>query len=247
MEGRIDSGHLEEESILVLPSLVSIGNVGQLAMDLLLSGMKPKKIGSLRHDALLPIVGADEAENSLFTAAEVFLKGKFVLLQLRSAILKGHRKEWVRDLLAWVKSMGKFKGIICLSSIDAHERTDGQIREGNFRYLSSTTENEDLVALNWQSLELKDNFPSLPVSKALTDEDRLYIPGGGFSKELYKQCKEEGISLHVLFTFSSEGDNVQDAIRLFEKFNAWKKQVDRVVIPSSWSHLYGNQVTAGVF
>nr|ACO15311.1 Proteasome assembly chaperone 2 [Caligus clemensi] len=246
MEGKIDPALIEEGSILVLPSLVSIGNVGQLSMDLLLSSIKPRKVGSLYHDALLPIVGPDVGNNSLLTAAEVFVKDKFVFLQLRSAVLKGYRRTWVRDLIAWMKGIGKFQEIICLSSIDAHERTDGQIREGSFRYLS-TQEDESLTAMKWQTLELKEHFPSLPKTKELTEEDKLYIPGGGFSKELYKQCKEQDLKLHILFTFSSEGDNVHDAIGLQEHFNSWKKQVDRLVIPSSWSHLYGNQVSAGVF
>nr|XP_040573063.1 proteasome assembly chaperone 2-like [Lepeophtheirus salmonis]ACO12463.1 Proteasome assembly chaperone 2 [Lepeophtheirus salmonis]ADD37884.1 Proteasome assembly chaperone 2 [Lepeophtheirus salmonis] len=246
--GRIDPALFEEDSILVLPALVSIGNVGQLAMDLLLSSIKPLKVGALYNDALVPIVGPDMANNSLMTAAEVFVKNKFVFLQLRSAIVKGYRKQWVHDIIDWVKRMGKFKEIICLSSIDAHERSDDQIKQENFRYLSTQGDDVDFFqAKSWKSLELKENFPSLPQHKTLTEFDKLHIPGGGFSKELYKQCKEEGLILHILFTFSSEGDNVPDAMRLYEYFNSWKQQAEKVVIPSSWSHLYGNRVTASVF
>nr|ACO13004.1 Proteasome assembly chaperone 2 [Lepeophtheirus salmonis] len=130
--GRIDPALFEEDSILVLPALVSIGNVGQLAMDLLLSSIKPLKVGALYNDALVPIVGPDMVNNSLMTAAEVFVKNKFVFLQLRSAIVKGYRKQWVHDIIDWVKRMGKFKEIICLSSIDAHERSDDQIKQEIF-------------------------------------------------------------------------------------------------------------------
>lgn len=55
---------------------ISIGNVGQLAMDLVLSNVEVEYIGALDHSALLPVAGADpeiKAKDNLMTAGQGLL------------------------------------------------------------------------------------------------------------------------------------------------------------------------------
>ena len=52
---------------------MSVGNVGQLATDLLVTKLKPKKIGMIWHSAIIPLVGGDPynfSETALTTSAE---------------------------------------------------------------------------------------------------------------------------------------------------------------------------------
>lgn len=52
---------------------VSVGNAGQLAVDLLITKIKPQKCGLIWHSAVLPMVGGDPYSSSqaaLTTSAE---------------------------------------------------------------------------------------------------------------------------------------------------------------------------------
>ena len=54
------------------PSL-SVGNVGQLAVDILLATLRPQLVAAIDHPALLPVVGSDPLEQNsdrLMTAGE---------------------------------------------------------------------------------------------------------------------------------------------------------------------------------
>jgi hypothetical protein len=57
---------------LLQPS-VSVGNLGQLAADVILASVKPARVAAVDHPALLPVVGADpldERDDHLMTACE---------------------------------------------------------------------------------------------------------------------------------------------------------------------------------
>lgn len=52
---------------------VSVGNIGQLAVDLLINSLKPVKLAKLDHPVFVPVNGSDpydENEKDLTTAAE---------------------------------------------------------------------------------------------------------------------------------------------------------------------------------
>ncbi|EDM14740.1 tumor necrosis factor superfamily, member 5-induced protein 1 (predicted), isoform CRA_b [Rattus norvegicus] len=80
---------------LLMPA-VSVGNVGQLAIDLIISTLNMCKIGYFYTDCLVPMVGnnpyATEEEdwNELSINAEVYSlpSKKLVVLQLRSIFIK---------------------------------------------------------------------------------------------------------------------------------------------------------------
>ncbi|XP_013368880.1 PREDICTED: proteasome assembly chaperone 2 isoform X1 [Chinchilla lanigera] len=84
---------------LLLPA-VSVGNVGQLAIDLIISTLNMSKIGYFYTDCLVPMVGnnpyatAEENSTELSINTEVYSlpSRKLVALQLRSIFIKHHRR-----------------------------------------------------------------------------------------------------------------------------------------------------------
>ena len=60
-------------SCLPVQPCVSVGNVAQLAVDLLINSLQLSRVGYLSHDSILPLVGTAayaHTMNTLHTAAE---------------------------------------------------------------------------------------------------------------------------------------------------------------------------------
>ena len=102
---------------LILPA-VSVGNIGQLAIDILLASMKTEKLVACQHPSLIPLVGSnpiDANSTELMTACELYFceKGSnlqcsenIVLMQIRSAIVRNKSGEFLDDLLSWSDAVG---------------------------------------------------------------------------------------------------------------------------------------------
>ncbi|XP_062092525.1 uncharacterized protein LOC133798285 isoform X3 [Humulus lupulus] len=115
--------HLDKDcSTLILPAL-SIGNVGQLAMDLLVSTMKAERVGYLDTPFVLPCVGNDAygpvPQGQLALPLEVYdsPSNGVTLLQQRSPVVKGMMIEFAKNLAEFAAASGK-KHVIVLSSLD---------------------------------------------------------------------------------------------------------------------------------
>ncbi|XP_036678917.1 proteasome assembly chaperone 2 isoform X2 [Balaenoptera musculus] len=119
---------------LLMPA-VSVGNVGQLAIDLIISTLNMCKIGYFYTDCLVPMVGnnpyatAEENSTELSINAEVYASPskKLVALQLRSIFIKYKSKSFCEKLLSWVKSSNCAK-VVVLSSSHSYHRNDLQLR-----------------------------------------------------------------------------------------------------------------------
>ncbi|XP_034374097.1 proteasome assembly chaperone 2 isoform X2 [Arvicanthis niloticus] len=177
---------------LLMPA-VSVGNVGQLAIDLIISTLNMCKIGYFYTDCLVPMVGnnpyATEEENSneLSINTEVYSlpSRKLVVLQLRSIFIKYKSKSFCEKLLAWVES-SSFARIIVLSSSHSYHRNDAQLRSTPFRYLltpclQKNVQNK-IKSLNWLEMEKSRCIPEMSDS-----EFCIRIPGGGITKTLYDE------------------------------------------------------------
>lgn len=263
----VDEKHITEEwsdFTLVLPA-VSIGNVGQLTMDLITSSLSPNcyHIGYLHDPCILPVVGNDalvessSSSGKLNVSAEVYKNDdyKLVLLQLRAPLVKGSQAKFCKKLVAWVNEC-HFKQVLVLSSVSATERVDSQIEGSPLRYLLSPSAKTLIPLFNklsWKELEKRAKFPD--ANEESTEEEEFFLPGGGFTKKLYEECCRENISLAVLLTFCSEGDNISDAVNLFLFVNEWLSLVPRkevedafsgksnsFMIPASWCLMFGSPV-----
>uniref|UniRef100_H2Y8M4 Proteasome assembly chaperone 2 n=1 Tax=Ciona savignyi TaxID=51511 RepID=H2Y8M4_CIOSA len=231
-----------ESSVLILPA-ISVGNVGQLACDLIISTLQLQKIGYFCPECFLPLVGSNPFstanDQKLSLTSEVFHSAEhnITVLQFRSPLVKGKRKEFCEKLTTWAK-VEKFSQLIILSSCHAFERKDNEITGSPFRCLISPTFKNLPTQLNWGVFDKKEN-------------EELFIPGGGFTKDLYKVCCDSELAVIVLLTYCSEGDNIPDAMLVLDQLNKWKEfcknENTNWITPISLSHMFGNPVPTGIF
>ncbi|XP_007949865.2 proteasome assembly chaperone 2 [Orycteropus afer afer] len=243
---------------------VSVGNVGQLAIDLIISTLNMFKVGYFYTDCLVPMVGnnpyATTEENSteLSINAEVYSlpSRKLVALQLRSIFIKYKSKPFCEKLLSWVKSSNCAR-VIVLSSSHSYHRNDLQLCSTPFRYLLTPSMQKSVQnkinSLNWEEMEKSQCIPGIEDSELC-----VRIPGGGITKILYEESCSREISMAVLLKFVSEGDNIPDALGLVEYLNEWlqiiKPHIDGPTasalpwkIPSSWRLLFGSGLPPALF
>ncbi|KAM5222134.1 proteasome assembly chaperone 2 [Ctenodactylus gundi] len=248
---------------LLVPA-VSVGNVGQLAMDLIISTLNMSKIGYFYTDCLVPMAGnnpyATSEDNSteLSINTEVYSlpSKKLAALQLRSVFIKYKSKSFCEKLLSWVAGSG-FAQVVVLASSHSYQRDDLQLRSTPFRYLLTPAMQENVQnkinSLNWQEMEKTPCLPEMSDSGYCTR-----IPGGGITKALYDESCSKEIQMAVLLKFVSEGDNIPDALGLVEYLNEWlqiiQPQSDNPTastlpwkIPSSWKLLFGSGLPPALF
>ncbi|XP_067834326.1 proteasome assembly chaperone 2 isoform X2 [Heptranchias perlo] len=118
---------------LIMP-VVSVGNVGQLTIDLIISTLGLPRVGYIHSDCLLPVVGNNPytttSENSaeMCISSEVYASAdqKLAVLQIRSPIVQGKHRSFRQQLFSWFKE-SEFSRIVVLSSSHAHHRVDRQL------------------------------------------------------------------------------------------------------------------------
>uniref|UniRef100_A0A0B6ZSN5 Proteasome assembly chaperone 2 n=1 Tax=Arion vulgaris TaxID=1028688 RepID=A0A0B6ZSN5_9EUPU len=227
--------HDWQDFTLILPT-VSVGNVGQLASDLIISTLSLERVGYFLHPSLLPVAGnnpyADDGSTSykMTTGCEVFESSvkKIVVVQQRAPIIKGRRKEYSDWLSDWIQEK-KFHQVVILSSTFSQNRLDHQITGSPFRILLSPKMEEQTgeyfrTELGWQKLEHRDSSLVPTGLQVETDNDRTeskhpYIPGSGITQLVFDNC--ETLPILVLLMFVSEGDNAYDALSVASQLNRW--------------------------
>ncbi|KAK3608034.1 hypothetical protein CHS0354_031020 [Potamilus streckersoni] len=265
-----------EEKTLVLTS-VSVGNVGQLSADLLISTLSMKRIGYIHHESILPMVGNDPFASvdattcKIVTSCEVYesMLQKLVVIQQRAPFIKGKRPCFRNWLVQWIKE-NKFKMVVILTSTHAHERIDVQLQGSQFRYIASSQIEEQFGDVfknlhHWNMLERRTKFPApSPIDQPVGEVKELYLPGGGIAKSLFEDLCDAGVPTAMLLMFCAEGDNVQEAITLTDQLNTWlklvdfhKKTLDNTLmaepslndwkIPLSWKLFFGSRVDQTLF
>ncbi|KAM7373245.1 hypothetical protein PAMP_008112 [Pampus punctatissimus] len=246
---------------LVMPA-VAVGNVGQLAVDLIVSTLNMNRVGYLHTDCLIPMAGNNpyptckEDAEELHTAAEVYtaVELKLAVLQIRAPIVQNKSKKFRQLLMSWIKASG-FSRTVVLSSSHAYQRDDQQLQSTPLRYLVTPglqkVSEDSLKELGWREMERMSAFPGVTDSST---EPQLYIPGGGITKGLYTDSCAEDVPLAVLLIFCSEGDNIPDAFTLVNHLNDWLHLLDnssqepnKWKIPTSWSLLFGSGIPPALF
>lgn len=269
-----DVTHDWSHSTLVIPA-VSVGNVGQLGCDVLISSLNARRVGFLYDDSVVPVVGSepfvslDTAQHQhVTTAVEVFecLDSSVVIVQQRAPIIKGKQSQFVSRLVDWITKC-KFNMVIVLTSVFAYERVDTQLSGPQQRFLiSPSLESGGLgqelrEQYGWIRLEERKDTDSLRSSNTSDDasspsssSSRIYVPGSGIAKRLYLQCVSADIKALVLLTFCDEGDNTQDALDLVSYLNAMTKWIPKndsqalaLKIPHSWQHMFGSRYDQSIF
>lgn len=231
---------------LILPS-VSVGNAGQLAVDLLITNLPCEKVAVVHHAALFPLVGGnpyDPASQEITTSADLYLMASHSLavLQIRAPLIRAERHAFLTELTDWCKAVG-IKEVVMLASCNAYERWDNnQITGSQLRYLSSRTPHQNIEDLKSAgALELEKR----------TDEHGIqqpFLSGAGFVKHFMEIC-----DLHttVLIKFVEEGDNTMDAVVLLNFLSSWKKLVEGKnttwKMPFSWKNMFGRPTPREIY
>lgn len=215
----------------IIPSL-SVGNVPQLAVDLVIESQKMEKIGIGFHAAIAPVIGPPAFAHipEPTTSCEVFAseEKKLVALQLRAPISAKLLNSFLEDLVTFLSESAP-KQVVVLGSCFSHERHDLAMKRkleyvGNQKFLDEFGE----------QLEAFERHP----------ENKLVRQG--FAAKLYEAMEGKlDIPLGVLYAYVSEGDNVPDAKELSLFLNEMIKIFAEphhaaIPVPLSWKLFFGN-------
>ncbi|GBG28799.1 Proteasome assembly chaperone 2 [Hondaea fermentalgiana] len=205
--------------LLVVPA-VSLGNVGQMAMDLVMNtansrpektaGEEAQKVGALRSSHVLPMAGVDPLDvcegaekGQLCSSIEIYriASRKITLLQIRAPIVEGASAEFAEELSTWISTHG-FASILILAGSDSSANFEKEVMMHEFRFLASDAVSpEDLDVLRQTGIPPLDvaSSPRLPVFKA------------GLLSALFNVCQAQNLPMRALILFCKEGFNVPEA------------------------------------
>jgi len=233
-------------SRIVLPSL-TIGNVGQLAVDLLISTLTLPRIGFLEDDHVVPMAGNDTFttnQGKLSCAIEVYYHSasKTAFIQLRSPVAKGYNRIFAKNLVEWIKATG-FGEVVMLASADASYRNDAQLFGQQLRYAAKGINNEQI-----------SNLQATPLEEKSFD---LLFKQGSLTEGVYQESVTQNVPILVLTIFCSEGDNIPESIQLTEAANQYLRVVTENTSnsngaskwkpPNSWTLIQGGPFEVSLF
>ncbi|PRQ23404.1 putative proteasome assembly chaperone 2 [Rosa chinensis] len=237
-----------DSSTLILLAL-SIGNVGQLAVDLLVASTKAERVGFLDSPYVLPCVGNDAygpvPQGHLALPLEAYESSSngMALIQQRSPVVKG------RELIC--QACGSQMHYLSSSNADGK---DDYCEQLGWKRLQDYNPNQR----SWKYLNtLADGnaMPedSLPFEGEL-EEEEYYYPSLPFSA-LFSSLKAKGLKVACLLCYCSEGDNTPDAFHLAEAAckllgvspSNFHCNTDNWFIPISWKTVYGPPADMSLF
>ncbi|KAF5842841.1 PAC2 family-domain-containing protein [Dunaliella salina] len=208
----VEKGLNLQEATVVLPA-VSVGNVGELATDVLITSLLPAGlhlVARLEEPNCLPVVGNDayslQAPGTLSTALELYhLQGTTTyFLQQRAPAMKGRQAEFAASLAHWLQREG-VQQVVVLCGLNAVSRKDSQIMGAPTRFLSSAgSPLSELCASGLGLPVLEEDY--------LAEEKQLHglLPPW----PLLEACQQRAIPTLLLMRFVTEGDNQADGMEL---------------------------------
>lgn len=181
---------------LLLPA-VTIGNVGQLAVDLILSSGSVDHIGRLAAPATLPLAAPAPSlpkhETSIVTTIELYAvdtkAGTVIVAQQRAPLSPGRAAEHARELVAWAKGAGCGE-VVTLASANAAGRRDQQIRSQDLpsarirfaatQFMMTSRLGMKLVRHGWGRVDgSEDGLGWTPGQDGLDDVEKERLEGTG--------------------------------------------------------------------
>lgn len=221
--------------IAIVPC-VSVGNVSQLACDLLIHTLQLKKVGYIYSENVHPFVGNDPFKSlsdiqkkdpgGVTTAIDIYCNDYIAVMQFRTPVYPKRAKKLVNELEKFLK---EFKEVLIISGGHAFERNDTEITGPPYRLLTSKTLDEKRKDLTWNYLE------------------RRRISGIGIGLGLFDKL-EKNINTAFLLFFCSEGDNAQEGILMANLIIDYLKfEKTKWMIPPSWILQYGSNLPKSLF
>jgi len=221
---------------LVLPA-VSVGNIGQLAIDVMIASLDVEKVAVIHHPALLQICGYDaflDEAKSLTSTAELYVcrEHKLLLLQIRAPYAKGKRSEMVGWLSSFSRELVGEGRRVVLAGLSAAGRHDVQMTEDPFRFYGECKKGKEFP------------HPALELVPSVDEAPRHYWNGSGITKCL---VKDSGIEAALLYL--DEGNNGEHAARFAVAVLEWLTDTacDAVKFPPSWKFLFGVETPQALY
>ncbi|ODQ67455.1 hypothetical protein NADFUDRAFT_49885 [Nadsonia fulvescens var. elongata DSM 6958] len=248
---------------LILPT-VSVGNVPQLATDLLIHTLGATLVGRLDDEHVFPFAGPRDTsssvkpgtENHVTTPLEVFSAGNLLILQVRSPPLPGHARDFQDMLFTLVKEL-EVKDVLVLGSSDK-----GLTESGNSAIEVVTFESKGDKSEGKSAMLLMSKIRDLTIDHNSTnandkDDDNVWniiykestTPYGWLLYKLAGLLETETLVPAIVITsYVYEGDNFGDgeemAAKVFEVLNLERKS--DWVRPMSWVGAYGREIKIGL-
>ncbi|KAL6209686.1 hypothetical protein ACLB2K_020626 [Fragaria x ananassa] len=246
-----------DSTTLILPAL-SIGNVGQFAVDLLVASMKADRVGFLDSPYVLPCIGngaygpVPQGQLALPLEAYELASNGMALIQQRSPVVKGRMiefaKKWQRIDISSGSQMHYLSSTNSDGTDDYCERLgwkrlqDYNPNQRSWMYLSTLAEGNAM---------LEDRLPF----EGELEEEEYYYPSLPFAA-LFSCFKAKALKVTCLLCYCSEGDNTPDAFHLAEAAckllgrspsDLHGNNNDNWFIPVSWKTVYGSPADMSLF
>ncbi|KAL5485033.1 hypothetical protein ACEPAI_7675 [Sanghuangporus weigelae] len=211
----IPSVSLKSKTLTV--PVVSVGNVSQLAADLLIATLGLQQLGVFDPTYLIPVVGAPEEGPGITTPLELFGKegADILVIQQRSPVLKSRKEAFSASLCEFIQA-NEIGAVLYLTGVDVTNRSDAQMMSPIYALTAP-----DSPSLNSSPLSLVSQLPIYKFEPSETTETpaRLtssaipFVPGGGLTRRLLALSTQSSkpIPTAAILQFVLEGDNRGDA------------------------------------
>lgn len=208
---------------LILP-VVSHGNVGQLATDLLVASVTgARRIGCLDHPALLPCVGrdafaSDEGDGPggghIALGMEVYRVGgggggALCLAQQRAEVTLGSQRSFAADVAEWIADRGFAEVVVLASAPSTEAKAPGEIGGTSFQHVTASDAPDDrCVAAGIAHRKTSGGGGGATADQKTRheDDDRALPPWS-----LMRALRAANVTAVALIATCSEGDNTEDA------------------------------------
>ncbi|KZT21425.1 hypothetical protein NEOLEDRAFT_1121269 [Neolentinus lepideus HHB14362 ss-1] len=208
---------------IIIP-IVSTGNVPQLAVDLLITSLGLKHIGTFDSRDLIPVIAArEDGETGVTTPIELYGREgvDVVIIQQRSPALKDRKQEFVNSLLEFIKGAGLGCALF-LSGINPSNRSDAQMLTPTYHIVPSSSPSLQSTPLSSISglpiPSYTSPTPHYPLSDQISPSSESttipFIPGGGLTRRFLSVISTTTpwkVPTASLLQFVMEGDNRGDA------------------------------------
>lgn len=212
-------------STLVIPS-ISIGNLPQLTIDLLIHSLPFERIGYLDCQYLYPFISPQDHKlgddlPGISQALEVYysLQHKITVIQQRAPIISNFLLNYLQEIINPFIVKGQFSNIYLLDSNDA-----GLLNNYDVLQKIDVLKSEEILSKSLANLNL-----------SISQENLIK-----FSKFTTELCKNSEVQ--VLVSYIYEGDNFYDAeVQGRELLKILKIDNVNWTRPVSWLGVYGDK------
>jgi len=197
-----------QNATIIIP-MVSTANLGQLAVDLLVSSLGLERLGIFDSEFVFPVVGGrEDGSTGVTTPLELFGKEgfPFYFLQQRSPVIKSCKSNFVASLISFVQKQ-QFSSVLILSGLDLSHRDDSHMLARAYHLLPIS--NAAPGSSSEPVSRLSSFIPPYTEKNGLTN---LHLPSSGITKQLLQSLPASSFpSTGVVLQYVLEGDNREDA------------------------------------